>query len=195
VALLSCRPPANPDRHRFALVPGGQQPIEPAARDRFIQATATRTAGGTMPNSSHSDTRHPKPRCHAQPTAPASGRPGGMVAVRRPHSCRGSLGAGSLAAARGALMAVARRHHATPAQVALAWLLRPVCSDAADPRHLPRPRTWGEPGRLGASAHRRPVPAAGLDIKQADGPIGHRTRALLEHHSGVAISGGRSLLP
>jgi pyridoxine 4-dehydrogenase len=34
------------------------------------------------------------------------------------------LGAGSLAEAGGALGAVARRHQATPAQVALAWLLR-----------------------------------------------------------------------
>jgi pyridoxine 4-dehydrogenase len=34
------------------------------------------------------------------------------------------LGAGRLAAAGGALGAVARRHRATPAQVALAWLLR-----------------------------------------------------------------------
>ena len=34
------------------------------------------------------------------------------------------LGAGSLAEAGGTLVAVARRHQATPAQVALAWLLR-----------------------------------------------------------------------
>jgi aryl-alcohol dehydrogenase-like predicted oxidoreductase len=33
------------------------------------------------------------------------------------------LGAGRLAEAGGALVAVARRHHATAAQVALAWLL------------------------------------------------------------------------
>jgi pyridoxine 4-dehydrogenase len=34
------------------------------------------------------------------------------------------LGAGRLAEAGGALVDIARRHHATPAQVALAWLLR-----------------------------------------------------------------------
>jgi pyridoxine 4-dehydrogenase len=34
------------------------------------------------------------------------------------------LGAGQLAEAGGALVEIARRHHATPAQVALAWLLR-----------------------------------------------------------------------
>jgi aryl-alcohol dehydrogenase-like predicted oxidoreductase len=34
------------------------------------------------------------------------------------------LGAGKLAEAGGALVDIARRHHATPAQVALAWLPR-----------------------------------------------------------------------
>jgi pyridoxine 4-dehydrogenase len=51
------------------------------------------------------------------------------------------LGAGRLVEAGGALVAVARRHSATPAQVALAWLLRrsPVMLPIPAPR---RWRTW-----------------------------------------------------
>jgi pyridoxine 4-dehydrogenase len=49
------------------------------------------------------------------------------------------LGAGRLAEAGGALVEVARRHHATPAQVALAWLLR------RSPVMLPIPGTSSVP--------------------------------------------------
>jgi pyridoxine 4-dehydrogenase len=52
------------------------------------------------------------------------------------HSCRGyPLGAGMLADESGAVAEIARRHQATPVQVALAWLLQ------RSPAVLPIPGT------------------------------------------------------
>ena len=83
------------------------------------------------------------------------------------------LGASSLTQPDGALDEVAGRHQATPAQVALAWLL------ARSPVLLPIPGTSSVAHleeNLAAAALRLTddeIQLLGLDVKQTDGPIGH----------------------
>jgi aryl-alcohol dehydrogenase-like predicted oxidoreductase len=72
------------------------------------------------------------------------------------------LGAGRLAEAGGALVDIARRHHATPAQVRPGLAAASLAGHAADPRHVVGRAPRGEPGRLDAAARRRRVPVVGL---------------------------------
>ena len=73
-------------------------------------------------------------------------------------SSRGSRSpTGGLARPGGTLRSVAAEHGATPAQLALSWLLPALPGDAADPRHVHREAPGGEPRRRRRHPHRRRV--------------------------------------
>ena len=67
------------------------------------------------------------------------------------------LAAGPLAAPGGPLQRIADDHHATPSQLALAWLLKRSPGDAADSRHVEGRASGGERRRRGNRVVRRGV--------------------------------------